>query len=1364
MDPRPPSPAPTTPPQAARRHGWAHRLASGCVRLVSSLLWLLGAGLALLTAGLLAFVLWASTPLALPQTLKWAQEWLTDADSGDSPLTVQGAKGSLTTGGRIERLQWRQNGLAVEIESLSFAWSPNVWMSVLLKRDLTIEHLAARHIQIRDERPDTPDDPITPPERLAWPWLHNVSLPVRVDSIAYAGPTTLESGRLVAHYRYGSEHDAPTHRLRIDEWAWADGQYRIEAHLLAVQPLFLQVDLEAAIDTPEVAEVPAQTLAMRATVRGHLGGDEAEIEAQADVRPAGPPQSAIWKPELRLFARLRPWADMPIDHVELRLQDINLAQFWPQAPATRLDGNWLATHLEPTVPDAWRWQLEGHLRNRSAHPWNEGGLPLDRIDVRLELQPDRGRLHTLRWVLGTSHLDGEGEAHWHPNRNGQPWMDRLVGARGRIDVRGLAPHALWSTLPTVRVDARAQAAHGSSGTQWSIDLKPQQPAGPPNTSTAPPPTLQAQGIWSGRRVRIDGLLAEWLDSRLQASADILTGPVVALQGQGHWEAPGLQLRGDGAWPWTGQPVRAAIDLSDAERFQQWARRAVLALDAWLPELQAPARTGLLWQTGWRGQARLDLATTGPGERSPWPSRWTLAVTAPRLEVQSQRSSTNAMPALMLQQARLDLSGESSHWTATLRGAAALVWPQNAWKLDTALRLSGDGLPVGTGSSGRMRWETANLEARREGTPLGARVQLAQPLDIELSPRGDVLAGAGALTLQPWPHGARLAPATTEHPARIEWSRLHWTQGRIETQGRAGPVALSWANAWWADATRPEGPLTAAGFSGDLLLEGTWDLSLPMTATSPAPARAHVQWRHLGGDLTYLSGSGADVQRTPVELESLQADATLQGDEVLVQAQLQTRQFGRVQGRFTTRLTSPASAGTGWAWPQDAPVEGQLQARLTRMAPLSSFAPPGWRIDGEGQADARILGTRTRPDWQGQIELRQLVVRSALDGIEFSNGQLLARLNGDQMSIERLQLRGAGGTDGGLLTGQGRASWNRAPDGTPRPEMTLSLQAQTLRLLARADRRLTLSGRINSRLTDGLLDLTGRLDVDQALFLLPDETAPSLGRDVVIRGSTMPMPLSARLPFRLRVRSEVNLGERFEVRGLGLQTALQGRLLVEAQPGQLTPTLTGQVRTVRGSYRAYGQRLQIEHGLVRFNGPYDNPSLDILALRPHPTQKVGVEIGGTAQSPRVRLYADPDLPDSEKLAWLVLGRPASGAGAEAAVLQQAALALLSGDTADDHGSLAQRLGLDDLSFQGETVNPDGTATAAAFTLGKRLSEQLYVSYSRSVVGAVGTVAVFLDLSRHLTLRAQAGDDNAVDIIFTHSFDGQRMPRTISDGPP
>ncbi len=187
-------------------------------------------------------------------------------------------------------------------------------------------------------------------------------------------------------------------------------------------------------------------------------------------------------------------------------------------------------------------------------------------------------------------------------------------------------------------------------------------------------------------------------------------------------------------------------------------------------------------------------------------------------------------------------------------------------------------------------------------------------------------------------------------------------------------------------------------------------------------------------------------------------------------------------------------------------------------------------------------------------------------------------------------------------------------------------------------------------------------------------------------------------------------------------------------------------------------------MLRFSGPYDDPTLAILALRGSntptrtslnsDTQKVGVKVTGSARSPHLQLYAEPELPDSEKLAWLVLGRPASGAGAEAAAMQQAAMALLGSQIRGMEGGLAHALGLDDISVaqQPATSGSTGTTeTGAAVTLGKRLSSRLYVAYEHSLNGANGALNLFYDVSRRLTVRAQVGGTNALDLIFTLPYD-------------
>jgi len=128
-----------------------------------------------------------------------------------------------------------------------------------------------------------------------------------------------------------------------------------------------------------------------------------------------------------------------------------------------------------------------------------------------------------------------------------------------------------------------------------------------------------------------------------------------------------------------------------------------------------------------------------------------------------------------------------------------------------------------------------------------------------------------------------------------------------------------------------------------------------------------------------------------------------------------------------------------------------------------------------------------------------------------------------------------------------------------------------------------------------------------------------------------------------------------------------------------------------------------------------------------------------------------MPEAEKLAWLVLGRSAANGGAESAVLQQAALALMGGSGRGLSGRLSETLGLDELSLRGSTSNAAGTTSAAAVTLGKRLSRNFYVAYERSLAGTLGTVYIFYELSRRFTLRAQTGEQSTIDLIFTVPYD-------------
>src|SRR5207302_10386328 len=91
--------------------------------------------------------------------------------------------------------------------------------------------------------------------------------------------------------------------------------------------------------------------------------------------------------------------------------------------------------------------------------------------------------------------------------------------------------------------------------------------------------------------------------------------------------------------------------------------------------------------------------------------------------------------------------------------------------------------------------------------------------------------------------------------------------------------------------------------------------------------------------------------------------------------------------------------------------------------------------------------------------------------------------------------------------------------------------------------------------------------------------------------------------KLQLAIDIDLGNNFRVQGVGVDTRLQGTLALSGQ-SIASPRLVGIIRASGGEYRAYGQRLDIERGVIRFTGNVENPSLDILAIRPNITQRVG----------------------------------------------------------------------------------------------------------------------------------------------------------------
>ena len=55
------------------------------------------------------------------------------------------------------------------------------------------------------------------------------------------------------------------------------------------------------------------------------------------------------------------------------------------------------------------------------------------------------------------------------------------------------------------------------------------------------------------------------------------------------------------------------------------------------------------------------------------------------------------------------------------------------------------------------------------------------------------------------------------------------------------------------------------------------------------------------------------------------------------------------------------------------------------------------------------------------------------------------------------------------------------------------------------------------------------------------------------------------------------------------------------------------------------------------------------------------------------------------------------------------------------------------------------------MGKRLSDRIYLTYEHGLSAATDIVRISYQLSRHWSVRTEAGTAGAVDIFYTLSFD-------------
>jgi translocation and assembly module TamB len=286
-------------------------------------------------------------------------------------------------------------------------------------------------------------------------------------------------------------------------------------------------------------------------------------------------------------------------------------------------------------------------------------------------------------------------------------------------------------------------------------------------------------------------------------------------------------------------------------------------------------------------------------------------------------------------------------------------------------------------------------------------------------------------------------------------------------------------------------------------------------------------------------------------------------------------------------------------------------------------------------------------------------------------------------------------------------------------------------------------------------LTGSINVDKASIFIADR---DLARkqtfefisDATKVDSTGPSALLSTLMTNLNMNVPVRFGQDVRLQSNEANVRLAGQLTLGpstdrstrtlASTGQFVPRLSleGQLRTVSGTYNLNLGLVQREfdvlpEGTVTFDGPTSTPLVDIKAqynVKQVRDRDIGVIVNlkGRMPSPKIDFSSNVgyEIPQSDLLSYLIIGRPGFDFGANAPATQVLASFLSPTVSAVAADRLRSNLGswLDVFSFElGTSVQAENTS----FFSNKNLSQYLYGS----------TIGAGQQITRNLYLGVNTG---------------------------
>jgi translocation and assembly module TamB len=435
-----------------------------------------------------------------------------------------------------------------------------------------------------------------------------------------------------------------------------------------------------------------------------------------------------------------------------------------------------------------------------------------------------------------------------------------------------------------------------------------------------------------------------------------------------------------------------------------------------------------------------------------------------------------------------------------------------------------------------------------------------------------------------------------------------------------------------------------------------------------------------------------------------------------------------------------------------------------------------RSSGRADVSALVGGTATQPIISGQAMLTQGRLRhfSFPHALEDLNGVVTFNASGIRLDDPGYTTTLNGKLGGGPVKFGGRIGFV----GYALREFDVTATGQDMRLRFPEGMRSVLDATLALQGPATAPVLSGTVTVKNASWTRGFDTSASVfsfggGNDVSLLAA-VPSGAGATTTVPLRYDVRIVAPSTLRIENSQAQIVASSELTLRGTFDR--PLLFGRAEIERGDVRFEGRRYQVTRGSLDFTNPNRiQPFFDIEAETrvrvPRQTYRVNLRITGTTDRMQPEFTSDPPLAPIDILTLLFSDTTPSGDIELASlrqpnqrqqdILQARATRALTGALSDEVGRVVQdTFGVDSFQITPLLTDPDQQTSrlnvnpAARVTIGKRISDRIYLTYARSLSSSERDELILLeyDQSDRLGFVLSQNEDRtyALEVRKRHAF--------------